>query len=72
MILLYFNYEYYYFTYNDKDLVQKSISDGSYFIIEYYDYVYDEQGTGLAESHNQNNSPCGKRRVETRTITYFK
>jgi len=64
------------FTYNDKkDLVQKSeSSDGSYFIIEYYDYVYDEQGNWTSrKSHNQNNSPVWENEeVETRTITYFK
>ncbi len=64
------------FTYNDKkDLVQKSeSSDGSYFIIEYYDYVYDEQGNWTSrKSHNQNNSPMWENEeVETRTITYFK
>ncbi len=64
------------FTYNDKKrpCTKIRIDDGSYFIIEYYDYVYDEQGNWTSrKSHNQNNSPVWENEeVETRTITYFK
>lgn len=65
------------YTYNEKkDLIleSESSSTGSYFIIEYYDYVYDEQGNWTSrKSHNQNNSPVWENEeVETRTITYFK
>ena len=64
------------YTYNEsKDLVRESQINGedSYYITEYYDYVYDAKGNWTSRKyHNQNNSEVWENEtVETRTITYF-
>ena len=47
--------------------------EDSYYITEYFDYVYDAKGNWTSrKSHNQNNSEVWENEtVETRVITYF-
>jgi len=64
------------YTYNEsKDIVRESQISGedSYYITEYYDYVYDAKGNWTSrKNHSQNNSEVwDNEQVETRTITYF-
>ena len=64
------------YTYNDsKDIVREAQTSGedSYYITEYYDYVYDGQGNWTSrKNHSQNNSEVwDNEQVETRMITYF-